>query len=161
MLAFLDRDKARQRADDEKAQQLQQLPEPVRRWFQALEADGRKSVASIRKATAQQRQPLEAQAAAVQAVIDKMVNELAEAQQWLGAIPAEAEPSHVTEKLTIKTLWPQRIQEQRDKLAEIRQQLAEVQRHANIAANEVRAGVNLQIGEVAKALPHIRIVLEE
>lgn len=144
----------------EQQRQRAELPDSVRSWVQSLERDAQKQIATIRKAAAQQQQPLQAQASDVQAVIDRMQAEFDAAQAWLSAIPAKAEPAHVTQYLTTKTLWPQRIQAQRDKLASVRQQLAELQRVENRQVNDVRVAVQLEIGELARRLPLLDITLE-
>lgn len=140
-----------------RAAQFDKLPEPIRRWALELEREGRKEVAGIRKAAEQKRKPLEAEAATVQARIDALAGELTAAEQWLRAIPAEAEPSAVTERLTIKTLWPQRIQEQRDKLASMRARIDQVDRETNAALDVVRVRVNLTIVDANKALDALQL----
>lgn len=120
--------------------------------MQELERDGRQRVTSIRKSAAQQRQPLESAAGGVQSRIDKLQGELDDARQWLVAIPAEAEPSAVSQRLTVQTTWPARIQQQRDELARIRQQLADVQRRADRDIDAVRVDVDAAVLDVIKRL---------
>lgn len=66
----------------------------------------------------------------------------------------------MTQYLTTKTLWPARIQEQHDKLASVRQQIAELQRVESRQVNDVRVAVQLEIGELARRLPLLDITLE-
>lgn len=164
MLASLinppNRTERERRRQAEQQRQRAELPDSVRSWVQSLERDAQKQIATIRKAAAQQQQPLQAQAGDVQAVIDRMQAEFDAAQAWLSAIPAEAEPAHVTQYLTTKTLWPARIQEQHDKLASVRQQIAELQRVESRQVNDVRVAVQLEIGELARRLPLLDITLE-
>lgn len=159
MLGVFNKDTRQVEREREQAREerLSALPTAVRQWLERLEKDGRRDVLAIRKEAESRLKPLEAEAAKLQAQIDALTAELAEAELWLTDIPEDADSRLAVERYSVSQLWPGRIDALRARLGETRAHQAAIERDKNRALDKTRNELRLIILDAAKRLESIEL----